>query len=198
VAQSPHRRRGLWYIISQNPLWATVIGGLIVAGIVGLVHLLFESSSPIPSHPSSSSAGPPLSTGGRSSTTSSPGTGYTLLWQQKSIQVSTNRDPAVTFQQNGPSNSGYPGDLYYDAPGNTGWYVWSGSLNIWLHGGTPSPAACSSDTGHPADNTFTQVGDRYCYVNNGPPNGPIVVAMVVTGISSSYVTFDATAWTPNS
>jgi hypothetical protein len=187
--------------------WAkTFIVGVAVAVVAAIVIAALHIGSG-----SSNSSSPSVSTTSSPTghvTTSPMAEGYAALWH-KSISIDTDGLKGVTFQQNGPAIGASWVDLGYYA--DTGWGTPTKSLSLteWLTHGAPSAADCASNQSHGGKTAFytiAEVGDEYCFVDNGSPNGPIVVVITVTGISQvaegpiteeDGITFYATAWTPN-
>jgi hypothetical protein len=184
--------------------WAkTFIVGVAIAVVAAVIIAVLHigSGSPSSSSPGaatgSSPAGPvPTNLAGKK---------YSFLWHQ-SISIDTVGLTGVTFQQNGPAIGASFVDLGYYS--DSGWATYSkSSLTEWLAHGAPSATDCAnSSSGKTAFSTIAEVGDEYCFFDGNGPNGPILVAITVTGISKvaegpiteeNGITFYATAWTPN-
>ena len=167
---------------------------ILLAGVLLIIH---------PGGSSPSASGTRLTQSSRGSTSSggtitpsppnlSPSE-YMLLWSS-SVSISLFDVGGVTFQQNGAVVT-FLSDVSY---GGT-WSTTTGSLDKWNSASTPSPSDCAHEKGvNTADGTTGAIGAKYCYVNTGSPNGPIVVVLTVTGTSQTGVMFDARAWAPNS
>ena len=172
------------------------VAAAVVAGIIlAIIH--FGQGSSVSAGPS----GSPNSGGGSSSsggtvTPSPPNpspTEYMLLWN-RSVAISLFTVDGATFQQNGAVLT-FPSDISY---GGT-WSTTNGSLDEWNSNSTPSPSDCAHEQGvNTANGTTAAIGAKYCYVNTGSPNGPIVVVLTVTGTYQTGVIFDARAWAPKS
>ena len=184
--------------------WAkTFIVGVAIAVVAAIIIAVLHIGSG-----SSSSSSPSVATGSSPVghvTTSPVAKKYTFLWH-RSISIDASGLPGVTFQQNGPAIGASFLDLGYYT--GSGWRTYSGSsLTEWLAHGAPSATDCANNSGgKTAFSTIAEVGDEYCFFDGHSPNGPIVVAITVTGISQATdgpiidevgITFYATAWTPN-
>jgi hypothetical protein len=181
----------------------TFIVGVAIAVVAAIIIAVLHIGS------GSSSSPPPGAATGSSPagqvTTSPIVKKYTFLWHQ-SISIDTSGLTGVTFQQNGPAIGASFVDLGYYT--SSGWRTFSkSSLTEWLTHSAPSATDCANSSGgKTAFSTIAEVGDEYCFFDNHSPNGPIVVAITVTGISQvtdgpiteeDSITFYATAWTPN-
>jgi hypothetical protein len=154
---------------------------------------LFPSITPSSNGPSSS-----VQPGGDGPTLPDQA-GYSFRWQTSMIIDNT----GVIFQQTGPVSApeSVNSDLTYS--GDSGWGGAVSDLSLWLPSGAPSPSDCASqNSGYTGINTLAKAGDRYCFINNQSPNGPIVVSLEVTHVQTdnatdvTSVTLDAWAWSP--
>jgi len=189
-------------------LWQQIVAGLAVAAIIAIIGFLYHHAQ----HPEAGKSGSshnsiPISSNGPSSSTQPAGdvptlpdqAGYNSRWQQ-SIIIDNN---GVIFQQAGPVSAAgtYGADLtYYDG---SGWGGTESDLSLWLSHGVPTPTECvGNNSGYTGIGTLVENGDRYCFINNQSPNGPIVISLEVTRIQTdstkgvTSVTLDASAWAP--
>jgi hypothetical protein len=146
--------------------------------------------------PSNGQSGPALPGGG--SSTLPDQAGYISRWHH-TIDIG---NAGVTFQQTGPVAGGSL-DLVFLGSSEWGTPADNAAFSIWLSGGVPSPADCvNKSSGYKAAGTVAKRGDLYCFVDDQPPNGPIVVALEVTGVQPTSATTDASvtlnawAWAP--
>ncbi len=193
--------------MSESDGWGfwvkTFIVGVAIAVVAAIIIAVLHIGSG-----SSSSSSPSVATGSSPSgqvTTSPVVRKYTFLWHRP-ITIDTSGLTGVTFQQNGPAVGASFVDLGYYT--DSGWRTFShSSLTEWLPHGAPSATDCANNSGGKTGfSTTAEVGDEYFFFDGHSPNGPIVVAITVTGISQvtdgpiieeAGITFYATAWTPN-
>lgn len=187
-------------------LWQQIFVGLAVPAIIAIVVLLFHHAQHL--HAGNSGSGPAPSSNGQISSVQPGGdgptlpdqAGYSSRWQEPVVIDST----GVIFQQTAPVPAvagNYNADLTYD--GSSGWGGTESELSLWLSHGVPTPADCvGKSSGRTGVGTLAEPGDRYCFINNQSPNGPIVISLEVTRIQTSTttgaksVTLDAWAWSP--
>jgi hypothetical protein len=165
---------------------AAVVAGIILWWILG-------SDSPSPPKP-----GP---TGSTSSSPTPPTPGYTSLWRNRSVNLSTTGLSGVIFQQNGPVTTPFGDGGASDVVYSGSWQIQNGSMSEWLSSSAPGPGSCASQSGkNAAENTAAVTGDQYCFVNDEAPDGPIIVTMKVTGFSQTPndIIVSTSGWAPKS
>jgi hypothetical protein len=178
-------------------LWkyGLVVGScILLTGVLLIIHpggsLPPASGSQSTQHPRGSSSNGATIT---QSSSSLPSAEYMPLWST-SVSISLFTVGGVTFQQNGAVIT-FSSDISY---GGT-WSTTTGSLDEWNSNIAPTPSNCVHEQGvNTAAGTTATIGAKYCYVNTGSPNGPIVVVLAVTGTSQTGVIFNARAWAPKS
>jgi hypothetical protein len=128
--------------------------------------------------------------------------GYNSLWKKPIVPIVID-NTGVLFQQAGPVSAPSPFDADLTYSGGSGWSGADSDLSLWLSRGVPTPMDCvGKSSGYTGIGTLAVVGDRYCFINNQSPNGPIVVSLEVTRIQTdsttgvTSVTLNASAWAP--
>jgi hypothetical protein len=216
----PRKEGGALDSFFRHPMWSAIIAGLVVAAIVGIVHIIggggaAKSQAAPKSNPASEGLGSKTDSPSSAldSPTSSPGqpesaapssgairivnpvnqSGWTIVWHGV-LDIGL---PGVAFSRVGAPQQGTGSqfDLQYQGAG--GWNP-RGNFYYWDIPAAPGPASCEAvnyAAGSISVSGAANLGEKYCFL---PSSGGMDLYMQVTAVSASSVTVDTWEWSENS